>query len=198
MKIGIDVDMGGCLISAYMIPSLSSSVAWAKNEKCEMCKWFPVICPLWSGVRIWFFLFARVLCNITRKVVQHLIHMNVEMKHEVSLKYLYFLSNLNWPPGHVQGYWLPCPVYLPCAWLLRMWPWYESSCSRGWSISGTHQGWIIFRPLIELMCGRCRRLRYPWSVETDWLSRCRWWSASWGGHGFTPWDWPSCCHGCPS
>ena len=50
-----------------------------------------MICPLWSGLRIWILFCARVLCNSTSKVVQHLLHMNVEMKHDASLLSLYFL-----------------------------------------------------------------------------------------------------------
>ena len=37
MKIGIGVDMGGCLRSSPMITSLSYSSAWAEHDKCEMC-----------------------------------------------------------------------------------------------------------------------------------------------------------------
>ena len=91
MKIGIGVDMGGCLISSPMIPSLCFSEEWDKHEKCEMCYLFSVICPLWSGLIIWVLFCDRVLCNSTRKVVQYLLHMNIEMKHDVSLPYIYFL-----------------------------------------------------------------------------------------------------------
>ena len=108
-----------------------------------------------------------------------------------------YFSHLHWPPGPSQDSWSAFPVYWSCAWLLHLWPWYESSFSRVWNISGTCQGFITCRPLIAMRCGYCRSLPDPWSVEMDWLSRCSWWRASWGGYGFPPWAWPSCCRSCP-
>ena len=74
MKIGIGVDMGECLISAPMILILCSSAAWAKHEKCET-----VICPIWSGLRIWIIFCGRVLCNITRRD----FHCEVDLEYEL-------------------------------------------------------------------------------------------------------------------
>ena len=37
-----------------------------------------------------FFFCGRLLCNSTRKIVKYFLHMDVEMKHDVSLTFLYF------------------------------------------------------------------------------------------------------------
>ena len=94
MNIGIGVDMVGCLISSPMVPSLSYSAEWAKHDKFEMCWWFYVIYTLWSGLRIWMMFFGRLLCNSSRKVVQYFLHMNAEMKHDVSLPCIYLQYSL--------------------------------------------------------------------------------------------------------
>ena len=55
MKIGIGVYMGGCLKSAPMIPSLSSSTAWAEHEKYYMgrCLKYAPIIPSFSSSTAW-------------------------------------------------------------------------------------------------------------------------------------------------
>ena len=60
-----------------------------RNVKCVSDIY--VIRPLQSGLRIWILFCARVLWNSTRKVVQHLLDMDVEMKYDVSLPCLYLL-----------------------------------------------------------------------------------------------------------
>ena len=60
-----------------------------RNMKCFSDFLWYVHCEVDLEYEIFFC--DRVLCNSTRKFVQHLLHMNVEMKHDVSLPCLYFL-----------------------------------------------------------------------------------------------------------
>ena len=92
MQIGIGFDMGGWLRPSLMFNSLSYSAAWYEHEKyAMMVVIFIVTCSLWSVLRVCIIFCAKVPCNSTRKVMKHVLHINVEMKHDVGLLCLYLL-----------------------------------------------------------------------------------------------------------
>ena len=92
MNIGIGIDLGGWLRYAPMVTSLIYSAAWSEYEKHEiMLVIFIVTCTLWSVFIIWIIFYSKVPCNSTRKVVKYVLHMNVEIKHEIILLCLYLL-----------------------------------------------------------------------------------------------------------
>ena len=59
-----------------------------RNEKCV--SYFLWYVHFEVDLKCGFYFCGRVLCNITRRVVQYLLHINVHIKYDVSLPCLYF------------------------------------------------------------------------------------------------------------
>ena len=64
------------------------------HHELNMRNWNVLVIFMWyvyCEVDLEYDFFSRVLCNSKRKVLQHLLHMNVEMKHDIILPCIYFI-----------------------------------------------------------------------------------------------------------